>query len=236
MDRCRTCLRTVSGPHAFVNPPLRERLQRGARGVGISLDATQLERLEQYFDVLLRWNRKINLTGLPLEGLPDRTLDRIFIEPLQAARLVEDSPLRWFDLGSGGGSPAVPLKVLRPRLRLTLVESRSRKAAFLREVVRSLDLTDIDVLPVRIDELVTAGNCGHADLLTMRGVRVDEKFMRTAATLLRARGRLLLFGSRPPASIDFQLIEQFKLTDGASALYVLQRTEGSSQDAPKPQG
>ena len=68
-----------------VDQAFRERLQQGAWRVGISLDATQLERLECYFEVLLRWNRKINLTALPLEGLPDRTLNRIFIEPLQAA-------------------------------------------------------------------------------------------------------------------------------------------------------
>lgn len=225
----------MSGPDNLANLAFRERLQRGTKRVGISLDGTQLERLERYFDVLLRWNRKINLTGLPLEGLPDHTLNRIFIEPLQAARLVEDLPLRWFDLGSGGGSPAVPLKVLRPQLRLTLVESRSRKAAFLREVVRSLYLTETDVLSVRIDELVTTRNRGQADLLTTRGVKVDEKFLRTAATLLRARGRLLLFGSSPPEPVNFRLIERFKLTDGASVLYVLQRTEGPSEDTHKAQ-
>ena len=126
----------------------------------------------------------------------------------------------------------MPLKVVRPELRLTLVESKSRKAAFLREVVRSLKLTDTDVLPVRIEDLAIGGRCGHVDLLTVRAVRVDRSFLRTAATLLRTEGRLFLFGSRPLRewTANFQLMEQLKLSDGASALYVLRRTEGGAGD------
>lgn len=221
----------MSGPENTVRQVFHERLQREAGRVGIALDASQLEGLERYFDLLLRWNRKINLTGLPLDGLPDRALVRIFTEPFQAARVVEDLPLRWFDLGSGGGSPAIPLKVLRPRLRLTLVESRLKKAAFLREVIRSLDLTTADVLPVRIDELETIGNRDHVDLLTTRGVRVDEGLLNIAAALLRARGRLLLFGTRPSEHVSFQLIEQLELAGGASTLYVFRRAESGSGDA-----
>jgi 16S rRNA (guanine527-N7)-methyltransferase len=209
----------------------RERLQQGAGRVGIGLEPVQLETLERYFQLLLRWNRTMNLTALPLEGLPDRTLNRIFIEPFQAAQLVDHAALRWFDLGSGGGSPAVPLKVVRPQLRLTMVESRSRKAAFLREVVRFLAFTATDVLSVRIEELGD-GVRGQADLLTARAVRIDEPFLRTAATVLRTGGQLFLFGSRPSdaQNADFEPTEQLDLTESSSALYVLRKIERGPED------
>ena len=149
----------------------RERLREQAESAGLTLDLTQMGHFEHYFRLLRHWNRTINLTALPLAGLPDRTLNRLFIEPLQAAQFVDDAPLLWFDLGSGGGSPAIPLKIVRPLLRLTMVESKSRKAAFLREVVRSLSLTTTDVLSIRIEELARSDAAGQADLLTIRAVR-----------------------------------------------------------------
>jgi len=99
-----------------------------------------LAPLETYYRLLAQWNVKINLTALPLQPPTDSTFDRLFIEPLLAAELVPDLPGIWFDLGSGGGSPALPLKLIRPSLSLTLVESKTRKAAFLREALRALKL------------------------------------------------------------------------------------------------
>ena len=217
----------MSDPDKLVNHLFCGRLQSEARRVGFSLDAEQADSFRSYFEILLRWDRKMNLTGLPLEGLPDRALNRLFIEPLQAAQVIEDVSLRWFDIGSGGGSPAIPLKIVRPRLRLSLLEPRSKKAAFLREVVRSLELTETDVLEVRIEDV--RGYRAQVDLLTVRALRTDETFWQAAATLLRIGGRLLMFGSKPLRRLrqdaSFHLAEQIKLTDGTSLLYVLRRVE-----------
>jgi len=102
--------------------------------------SSELDQVEAYFQLLVKWNRTINLTALPLEPVTDAALDRLFVGPLLSARLVPTSPHLWFDFGSGGGIPAVPMKILRPQATLTLIESRQRKAAFLREVVRELGL------------------------------------------------------------------------------------------------
>src|SRR5258706_16203374 len=107
----------------------RERLSRRARKASLSLSAQAVDQLEVYYRVLARWNTKVNLTALQLEELTDSAVDRLLVEPLAAARFVLDSPLVWFDLGSGGGSPAIPLKIVRPAARLTMVESKVRKAA-----------------------------------------------------------------------------------------------------------
>src|SRR3979490_2129499 len=100
----------------------QERLSRRARKAYVSLTAPVVDRLEAYYRLLTRWNTKVNLTALQLEELTDPAFARLLLEPLAAAGLVADSPLVWFDLGSGGGSPAIPLKIVRPAARLTMVE------------------------------------------------------------------------------------------------------------------
>ena len=107
----------------------------------------------------------MNLTALPLDPPTDETFDRLLIEPLAASRQVRaDMASVWFDLGSGGGRPAIPLKIARQQLRLTMIESKERKSAFLREAARSHEnLTSSQaipqylspILPHDIDILVT---------------------------------------------------------------------------------
>lgn len=172
---------------------LADRLaDRTARQWRVDLHADQVARLEAYLVLLARWNRTINLTALALEGFPDPALDRLLGEPLVAAQSVPDTASVWFDLGSGGGTPAIPLKIARPSLALTMVESRSRKAAFLGEAIRVLRLENARVLPMRFEGLDQATS-GTADLVSVRAVRVDGELLRACAALLMSGGRLQLF-------------------------------------------
>jgi 16S rRNA (guanine527-N7)-methyltransferase len=179
----------------------KERLSRRARKLHVPLPQEVIEPFETYFRLLTRWNAKINLTALPLEIPTDETFDRLFIEPLAAATFIDDAPGVWFDLGSGGGSPAFPLKMIRPALALTLVESKSRKAAFLREVVRTLKLTTTQVANVRVEDLEPAAD-RTAILVTVRAVRPDAALLAVAARLLREGGQLLLFGKLGPGHLS----------------------------------
>lgn len=201
-----------------------ERLLQRTVFAGIKLTPLELMRIEQYYFLLERWNQKVNLTALPLSGLPDQTIDRLLIEPLIAARVVPDAPLTWFDLGSGGGSPAIPLKVMRPMARLTMVESRSRKAAFLREAVRTLELADTTVTAARVEKLESAA--AGADLITVRAVRVDATLEKTCSALLSSGGKLLLFASSagPPATpAGFRASQALELAPNGSILYTFAR-------------
>src|SRR5207237_927848 len=118
----------------------RDRVVKRAKKAAVTVAEELIEPLETYYRLLARWNDKINLTALPLRELADEAVDRLLIEPLAAARFVPDAPVQWFDLGSGGGSPAIPLKLARPAVWLTMIEGKARKAAFLREAVRALAL------------------------------------------------------------------------------------------------
>jgi 16S rRNA (guanine527-N7)-methyltransferase len=179
-------------------PSLLEQVAAEAEAVGLRLSAGELILLERYYRLLETWNRTINLTALPLQERSKVTIQRLLIEPLIASQLVENTPLSWIDLGSGGGSPAIPLKIVRPATTLALVESRVRKAAFLNEAVRTLDLPRTTVVACRIEELLEADqSCPIAlpvDLVTSRGVRLEGPTARVVAALLRPGGRALVFG------------------------------------------
>lgn len=171
----------------------RERLSRRARKAHVVVPEDVIAPFETYYRLLAQWNVKINLTALPLQPPTDATFDRLFIEPLLAAGLVPDAPGVWFDLGSGGGSPALPLKMVRPSLLLTLVESKTRKAAFLREAVRALKLPGTEVANLRFQELPAPDPA--ADFVTVRAVRPDRILLDESARLLRIGGHLLFFGN-----------------------------------------
>ncbi len=92
----------------------QDRLARRARRVGVSVSPELGAKLEIYYRLLATWNTKINLTGLDLADPSPETLDRLLIEPLVAARHVPPAAARMIDIGSGGGSPAIPLALAAP--------------------------------------------------------------------------------------------------------------------------
>jgi 16S rRNA (guanine527-N7)-methyltransferase len=206
-----------------------DRVLKRARKADLSVEEALIEPLEAYYRLLARWNAKINLTALPLRELADEAVDRLLIEPLAAARFVPDATVRWFDLGSGGGSPAVPLKLARPAAQLTMIEAKARKAAFLREAVRTLGLDGASVENDRFEAVAARPEMqGAAAVLTVRAVRIDARLIRTAQSLLSAAGSLLVFSSRQASgagiSATFSHVQALKLIPaGSSTLTIFRR-------------
>lgn len=192
-------------------------LKRKAESEGVGFSTETGAKFEIYYEILRRWNARINLTALPLLAVPAaETLDRLFLEPLAAASLV--SPLRivCLDLGSGGGSPALPLKILRPAMVLTLIEARARKAAFLREALRHLGMADVEVLSIRIEELPHRFDA-TADLITARALAIDAGVEATIQRVMQVRGELLLFGRNAPVGA-FEEVDSRPLPGGSRAV------------------
>ena len=172
-------------------------------GPSAALSEAQLRQVAAYLELLLRWNARINLTAVrDAEGM----VTRHFGESLFAARLLlaPESSASVIDLGSGAGFPGLPLKIFAPGVALTLIESNQKKAAFLKEVVRALALTGVNVFAGRAEDFSSA-----AELVTMRAVERYEQALGVAAGLVAAGGRLaLLVGAvqaerTPPALGDF---------------------------------
>jgi 16S rRNA (guanine527-N7)-methyltransferase len=207
---------------------LNRRLARADVG---ALPPEATERLAAYYQLLGRWNTRINLTSLALPNAPPATLDRLIVEPLAASRFVPEGVLRWADLGSGGGSPAVPLKIVRPAARLTMVEATTKKAAFLREVVRELGLTDTNVESIRIEQLAEVTPLGGVfDLATARALRITPQLLKAVARLLVRQGLLQLFAAGEPelSTIDeFTVGSIHKLVTGSGTRLVVLRPVGA---------
>lgn len=194
--------------------------------VGPPNDAA-LDRLEAYFDLLARWNATINLTALDLEPPSDEALDRLFTEPLAAARYFPAEATNWFDLGSGGGSPAIPLQVVVNCKALTMIESRERKAAFLREAVRTLEIA-ATVMNARFEDVAGRPDAQRqADVVTVRAVRPDASMFSSASALLRPSGRLLIFQNSAQSLTGvgtFKLREAVPLLPSKPALLTIYST------------
>jgi 16S rRNA (guanine527-N7)-methyltransferase len=175
----------------------RELLEARARVTHIQLRPELIDQFEAYYRLLAHWNSRINLTGLALDHPTPQAIDRLFLEPLSAISSMPSRVAVWFDLGTGGGSPAIPLQLAHPAERLIMVESRDRKAAFLREVVRELSLPGAEVEVSRIERVAKVShNFGLADLITVRAVRVASSLLSDINTLLKAGGKAMLFGAR----------------------------------------
>ena len=125
-------------------------------------------KVQQYAQLLLEWNRSINLTGA-------RTLEQVVALIADAGVLAGASwagVTRVIDIGSGGGLPAVPLAIAMPQVRFTLLEANSRKCAFLEHVAGTLALTNVEVALGRAEEL------GHLPVLREQ---FDRAISRAAA-------------------------------------------------------
>ena len=170
---------------------LDARLSRRAAMAGLALDDPLRATLLIFYEVLQRWNAKVNLTALTD---PDEAIDRLLLEPVAAARFLPQRG-RLIDLGSGGGSPAIPLALALQAPRLVMVESKGRKAAFLREAARAAALP-ATVEAARFETLAESAEYSFGfDVVSMRAVRMDADALHSANRFLAPGGRLALFVS-----------------------------------------
>jgi len=148
--------------------------------------AALLEHLQRYLDLLLLWNARVNLTAVRNR---EEIVTRHFGESLFAARILlgDSRSGSLADVGSGAGFPGIPIKLFAPELALTLIESHNKKATFLREVIRTLQLDGSEVFCGRAEQWGET-----ADLVTLRAVEQFERSLPVAAALVAPGGKLCL--------------------------------------------
>jgi 16S rRNA (guanine527-N7)-methyltransferase len=175
------------------NAPLSmDTIRRALGEFQIALDDQQVLQIQQYMGILLTWNDKVNLTAIrdPLE-----ILYRHFCESMFAAVAVPVEKGRLADVGSGGGFPGLPLKIVRREMELILVESNVKKATFLAEVIRDLGLTDARVLVSRYEEL--GEELTPLDMVCSRAVGEFAPFLKWAGSpRVAARQAILWISGR----------------------------------------
>lgn len=159
-------------------------LDRQLRELGIVVDDEAMRQLTGYLDLLQKWSKRFNMTGLP----PEKQAARLVVEPLWIGSQLRPSGDH-MDLGSGNGSPAIPWRIVFPFRSQLLVEARKNRAAFLRETITQLVLPTSRVLRMRL----TPDNApqGPFDWITSQGVAVDASLLRSLRVLLRPGGHIV---------------------------------------------
>jgi 16S rRNA (guanine527-N7)-methyltransferase len=173
-------------------------IQRALGEFQLAANEEQVRQIQQYIRILLMWNEKVNLTAIrdPLE-----ILYRHICESMYAAEAIPLRNGRLADVGSGGGFPGLPLKIIRPDLRVFLVESNLKKATFLAEVVRELGLTDAQVLVRRYEEL--GEEVAPLDYVCSRALGEFPPFLEWAGSQqIAAKQVILWIGARDLAEIQ----------------------------------
>lgn len=167
--------------------------------LGLRLTAAQLSALETYEQELLAWNRRYNLTAI---CEPQQIRIKHFLDSLTCLLAMRNSPMeRVVDVGSGAGFPGLPLKIVCPSMRLTLIESVGKKAEFCRHVVRLLRLEGVEVLQERAEVAGRMGAHRQAyDWALARAVAVLPVLVEYLLPLVRVGGAVLAMkGESGPA-------------------------------------
>ena len=160
----------------------------GARSFDLDLDRRHTDRFAAYAAELLHWNKTINLTTITD---PYEVAVKHFVDSLAPAKLVSTGATL-LDIGSGGGFPGIPLKVVIPTLSITLIDASRKKVSFLKHVIRTLKLEGIEALHIRAQDLAGDPACrAYFDSITSRALTDLKSFIQQALPLLSSKGKIL---------------------------------------------
>jgi 16S rRNA (guanine527-N7)-methyltransferase len=173
-------------------------LMTGAQELGIDMDHHQASQFGRYAQILQQWNQKINLTSItdPMEVAVKHFLDSV----APSACIPQHGNI--LDIGTGGGFPGIPLKIMRPDQPMVLIDGVRKKINFVKQVLRELRLDNIEALQIRAEDLIRDHtNIYQHDIIVCRALTDVDGIFKLAVPLLKPKGRLVVYqGSQTTAS------------------------------------
>ena len=171
-------------------------LKNGLNELGLACSESQIQSFMIYLSELKKWNKAYNITALKTD---EEIIIKHFLDSLLYLKAMPQGNIKLADIGTGGGFPGIPMKIMRPEIGLTLIEPSRKKASFLRNIVRTTGLSEISVLQKRIEQLgEDFNNC--FDLIVSRATFGIKEFLDMACPFLNDAGRLVI--SKGPKAED----------------------------------
>jgi 16S rRNA (guanine527-N7)-methyltransferase len=208
-----------------------EQLGQGLAALGIALPADTQAKLLAYVALLYKWNKTYSLTAMREQ---DKAVSHHLLDSLAILPFV--SGARLLDVGSGGGMPGIPLAIARPELRVTLLDSNSKKAAFLQQAAIELALPNISVHCGRVEQYHPADGF---EAITSRAFAELADFVTLTQHLLAPAGRWLAMKgvwphdeiARLPAAMQVETVRRLDVpgVDGERHLVVLKRADDPAE-------
>ncbi|MBT8605574.1 16S rRNA (guanine(527)-N(7))-methyltransferase RsmG [Polynucleobacter paneuropaeus] len=163
-------------------------LSLGIEDLGLGLSGANIDRLELFLQEMARWNRVHNLTAIEdqKDSVVLHLIDSIAVLPIMD-QFLGNKTVAIADLGSGGGLPAIPIAILRPEWRLTLIEAVRKKTAFLQHARGKLELKNTEILSERV-EAVAKRRPGEFDAVISRAFTSLANFLELSLPLLKPDG------------------------------------------------
>lgn len=181
----------------------RSLLQQGAQQLGLPLGSEAVERLLVYLAELMKWSRRINLIA---RDTPEaQVIENHFLDSLTLLPLLHGAAVHLLDVGTGAGFPGLALACVLPEARFTLVEPRQKRVTFLRHVIRTLGLSNTEVVADRIEPHVAAWQ-GRFSHITSRAVAEPSLFLPLIRPLVAPATRVILMLARDEALAGIEQI------------------------------
>jgi len=171
-------------------------LKNGLNKLAIDYSESQIESFMIYLSELKKWNRTYNITALKTD---EDIIIKHFLDSLLYLKAIPEKNIKLADIGTGGGFPGIPVKIIRPQTELTLIEPSRKKTSFLRNIIRKTGLSEISVLQKRIEQLDEEFN-NFFDLIVSRATFSIKEFLDLACPFLNETGRLVI--SKGPKAED----------------------------------
>lgn len=219
-----------------------------SKKINILLNEEQIEKFYKYMNLLIEWNKKINLTAI-IE--PKEIILKHFIDSLTINKYIKDNS-KIADVGTGAGFPGIPLKIIRPDIQLVLVDSLNKRINFLNEVIEQLNLKNIETIHIRIEEFGQNTKYREKfDYSTARAVANLSTLSEYLLPIVKVRGQVICMkGSNIQDEINqskkalsilggtLNNIEEFKLaeTENTRNIILIDKIKNTPNKYPRKAG
>ncbi len=177
----------------------------------IELNDTQVKQFKKYYELLIEWNNKFNLTSITEE---DEVIEKHFVDSVLPYEILPENA-KIIDIGAGAGFPSIPLKIVRPDINFLLIDSVNKKITFINEVINQLEFSGILAIHTRIEEL--ANNPAYRetfDICISRAVARLNTLCEYSLPFVKIGGKMIAYKSRQISDEIFEARKVIKLLGG----------------------